>query len=190
MRWAQAGGPCLAGLMALAMPARAADAEPFDPAGSRAGITVDLRVAGKVDGRFGRVEGELHPVGDGRWQVQARIDAAALKLDGPAWMQRSTRSSRFLDVERHPRIEFVSAPFTRELLRDGGELAGDLSLRGRTRPVGFRIEPSTCDTPGHACPIRVRGTVSRRAFGMVAQRLWLRDEVGFEFQVRLRGSGS
>ena len=171
MRWAQAGGPCLAGLMALAMTARAADAEPFDPAGSRAGITVDLRVAGKVDGRFGRVEGELHPVGDGRWQVQARIDAAALKLDGPAWMQRSTRSSRSNS-------------------RDGGELAGDLSLRGRTRPVGFRIEPSTCDTPGHACPIRVRGTVSRRAFGMVAQRLWLRDEVGFEFQVRLRGSGS
>ena len=168
------------------MTARATDAEPIDSAASQAGITVDLRVAGKVDGRFGKVEGELHPVGDGSWQVRARIDAGALRLDGPAWMQRSTRSSRFLDVERHPRIEFVSAPFARELLRDGGELAGELSLRGRRRPVAFHVLPADCDAPGHGCPIRVNGVVSRRAFGMVSQRLWLRDEVGFDFQVRLR----
>ena len=186
MRWARAGGPCLAGLMALAMNARAADAEPIDAAASHAGITVDLRVAGKVDGRFGRVEGELRPADGGRWQVVARIDARALKLDGPGWMQRSTRSPSFLDVERHPRIDFVSAPFVRELLRDGGELAGELSLRGRTRVVAFRLEPAECDAPGRGCPIRVRGTVSRRQFGMVAQRLWLRDEVGFDFQVRLQ----
>ena len=189
MRWAQAGG-CLAGLMALAMTARAATPEPIDPAGSRAGITVDLRVAGKVDGRFGRVEGELQPAGDGRWQVQARIDANALELDGPAWMQRSTRSPRFLDVERHPRIEFVSVPFARDLLRDGGELAGELSLRGRKRPVTFHVRPTECAAPGHDCPIRVHGIVSRRAFGMVSQRLWLRDEVGFDFQVRLRARKS
>ena len=52
--------------------------------------------------------------------------------------------------------------------------------------VAFRLEPAECDAPGRGCPIRVRGTVSRRQFGMVAQRLWLRDEVGFDFQVRLQ----
>src|SRR5688500_17284142 len=128
MHRSRAGGLCLAGLMALAMPAKAPVREPFDPAASAAGITVDLRVAGKVDGTFRRIEGELQPVAGGRWQVQVRVDARGLTLDGPAWMQRSTRSSRFLDVEKYPEIVFVSHPFARGLLQTGGKLAGDLSL--------------------------------------------------------------
>src|SRR5688572_21932715 len=181
MKGHRAGGLCLAGLMALAMPAKPVVREPFDPAASSAGITVDLRVAGKVDGRFRRIDGELEPVAGGLWQVQARVDARELKLDGPAWMQRSTRSARFLDVERYPEIRFVSLPFDRKLLRSGGKLAGDLDLRGRNKRVAFRLEPAECDDPGRDCAIRVRGTVSRREFGMTSQRLWLRDEVGFEF---------
>jgi len=181
-----AGGLCLAGLMALAMPARSADTEPFDPAASDAGIAVVLRVAGRVDGRFGKIDGELRPADGERWRVHARIDARSLVLAGPAWMQRSMRSPKFLDVENHPRIDFESVSFDRALLRTGGALAGDLTLRGRTARVAFRIEPATCDDPGHGCPIRVRGTVSRKAFGMGAQRLWLRDAVDFDFDVGLR----
>jgi polyisoprenoid-binding protein YceI len=186
MKRHRAGGLCLAGLMALAMPAKSVEREPFDPARSTAGITVDLRVAGEVDGRFGRIEGELEPAEGGLWRVQVRVDARELVLDGPGWMQRSTRSPRFLDVERHPRIIFVSLPFKRALLHDGGALAGDLDLRGRQKRVAFRLEPAACDQPGRDCPIRVRGSVSRREFGMTAQRLWLRDEVGFDFGVRLQ----
>jgi polyisoprenoid-binding protein YceI len=183
----RAGGLCLAGLMAaMAMPARPADIEPFDPRASDAGIVVDLRVAGRVDGRFGKIEGELRPADGDRWRVHVRIDARSLKLDGPAWMQRSTRSEKFLDVERHQRIVFESVPFERGLLRTGGELAGDLSLRGRTAHVSFTVERAECDDPGRACPIRAHGTVSRRTFGMSSQRLWLRDAVGFDFQVRLK----
>lgn len=180
------GGLCLAGLLALAMPARSADIEPFDPKASEAGITVDLRVAGKVDGTFGTIAGELQPADSDRWQVVVRIDSRSLAIDGPGWMQRSTRSAKFLDVEKYPRIDFTSVPFDRGLLRSGGELAGDLTLRGRTGRVAFRIEPAACDDPGRGCPIHVRGTVSRRAFGMTAQRFWLRDAVGFDFHVRLR----
>jgi polyisoprenoid-binding protein YceI len=186
MNRAWAGGLGLAGLLALATPVHADLAHAFDRSGSSAGITVDLRVAGEVDGRFGAIDGELRPEADGRWVVSAEVDAGALRLDGPAWMQRSMRSPRFLDVERHPRIAFRSEPFARELLQAGGELAGDLTLRGRTRRVAFRVEPSTCADPGLSCPIHVRGTVSRRAFGMTAQRLWLRDAVGFDFHARLR----
>jgi polyisoprenoid-binding protein YceI len=182
----RAGGLCLAGLMALAMPARSADTEPFDPAASHADITVDLRGAGRVGGRFGKIAGELRPADGERWRVHARIDARSLKLDGPGWMQRSMRSPKFLDVENHPRIDFESVAFERALLRTGGELAGDLTLRGRTRHVRFRIEPAACDDPGRGCPIQVRGSVSRRAFGMVSQRVWLRDAVGFDFDVGLR----
>lgn len=186
----RAGGLCLAGLMALAMPAKSAEREPFDPAASTAGITVDLRVAGRVDGHFRHMQGELEPVANGLWQVQARVDARELKLEGPGWMQRSTRSERFLDVEHYPEIRFVSLPFDRKLLLSGGKLVGDLDLRGLHKRVAFRLEPATCNQPGRDCPIRVRGIVSRRAFGMTAQRLWLRDEVGFEFGVRLQKQAS
>lgn len=184
---AWAGGLCLAGLVGAAtaaVPMR----ETFDPDRSSAGFEVSLRLAGQVQGRFQRVEGELQPEGD-TWRVRVRLDARELDLDGPAWMVRATRSDKFLDVDRHPDIHFESEPFSRDLLRRGGELAGQLRLRGRLRPVSFRIDPAACPQPGHRCDIRVSGQVSRRAFGMNSQRVWVRDEVGFDFRVRLQPAG-
>ena len=54
------------------------------------------------------------------------------------------------------------------------------------RPVRFQVDPSGCEAPGYDCDIHVSGEVSRREFGMDAYRLWLKDEVGFDFRVRLR----
>jgi polyisoprenoid-binding protein YceI len=178
-----AGGLCLAGLVwatALAAPMR----EDFDPAASRATFEVDLRLLGRVQGRFHELEGELQP-GAGLWRVRVRLDARSLDLDGPPWMVRSTRSEKFLDVERHPDIHFESEDFARELLETGGQLGGQLHLRGRTRPVVFRVAPARCAAPGRQCDIRVYGSVNRRDFGMTAQRMWVHDEVGFDFRVRL-----
>jgi polyisoprenoid-binding protein YceI len=104
-------------------------------------------------------------------------------------MVRATRSDKFLDVERHPDIRFESETFARELLAKGGELRGKLRLRGRTRPVTFRVEPSGCKSPGRTCDIHVHGSVSRRDFGMNAQRVWVKDEVDFDFRVRLQPMG-
>lgn len=164
--------------------------ERIDPARSEAGIRVDMRVGGDVDGRFDRVEGELRPAGPGLWQVEVRLDAGGLAMDGPEWRARMTRSEKFLDVANHPRIRFVSRPFPRALLREGGLLAGELHLRGQVRGVTFRLDPSRCDAPGHGCPLRVHGGVRRRDFGMDAYRLWVQDEVAFDFRVRLRHAGA
>lgn len=178
------GAVCLAGLVGVVM--AAPQRESFDPEQSRASFQVNLRLAGDVDGQFRRIEGELEPVGARKWRVQVRVDARDLAMDGPGWMLRSTRSRSFLDVERHPEIGFVSEAFGRELLLSGGALQGELSLRGRQQPVSFTLAPSTCKRPGHGCPIRVHGSVSRRSFGMQSQRLWVNDTVGFDFRVRLR----
>lgn len=164
--------------------------EAFDPDKSSARFEVHLRLSGDVPGSFGAIEGELEPAADGQWRVQVRVDAQGLELDGPGWMLRSTRSRSFLDVERHPVITFISEPFDRELLRTGGNLGGQLELRGRTGTVAFTLGPSTCRRPGHGCDIRVTGEISRRAFGMNSQRMWVRDEVGFDFRVRLRHAPS
>ena len=170
--------------MAMAAPTR----ESFDPARSAASFGVKLRLSGDVPGQFGSIEGELEPEADGRWRVQVRVDARTLDLEGPGWMLRSTRSKSFLDVEHHPEIRFTSEPFDRTLLGGGGPLQGQLYLRGRSRPVTFTLAPSGCKRPGHGCDIRVRGEVSRRSFGMNSQRMWLRDEVSFDFHVRLRNT--
>lgn len=163
-----------------------ADSPLIDPATSRAGIEVDLRLGGRVRGDFQALEGRIDRLEDERLQVSVRLDARSLVLDGPAWMGRSMRSSKFLDVEAHRWIHFRSEPFAPELVRNGGTLAGTVELRGVARPVAFRVAPSACETPGYDCDIPVAGQVSRRDFGMEAYRVWLRDEVGFDFHVRLR----
>ncbi|MFY2763956.1 YceI family protein [Arenimonas sp. MALMAid1274] len=178
------GAVCLAGLVSAAASDAIPMRETVDPALSSARFEVGLRLSGLVHGSFRQIEGELEPDGR-RWRVQVRVDARELELDGPGWMERSTRSRSFLDVDRHPQIRFISAPFTRALLRSGGPLEGELHLRGRVRPVAFTLSPARCPRPGHGCDIRVSGMISRRDFGMTSQRMWLRDEVGFDFRVRL-----
>lgn len=179
------GALCLAAAVVPAT-ARGELREPFDPVASTATFEVTLRVTGPAQGRFRHIEGELAGDDRGRWRVQVRVDARGLELDGPDWMLRSTRSPSFLDVDKHPEIRFRSQPFTRELLATGGELRGRLELRGEDRLVAFTLLPADCDRPGRDCDIQVHGEVSRRAFGMTSQRVWVRDEVAFDFRVRLR----
>ena len=174
----------------VAADSAAAPAEPriaaLAPAASKARIVVEMRLAGEVRGRFEHIEGELVALPDGRCVVRVRLDARRLHLDGPSWRVRMTRSEHFLDVENHPDIRFVSAPFERALLRTGGRLDGALRLRGRERPVTFALAPSDCPVAGPGCGLHVSGQISRREFGMVAYRLWVQDGVAFDFKVRLR----
>lgn len=162
------------------------DAPEIDAAASRAGIVVDLRIGGRVEGDFKTLEGRIERLDDGRLQVWVRLDARSLVLNGPAWMGRSMRSDKFLDVQAHQWIQFRSEPFHPDLVRDGGVMAGSLQLRDQARPVRFQVRASGCDSPGYACEIPVSGEVSRRDFGMEAYRVWLHDRVGFDFHVRLR----
>jgi polyisoprenoid-binding protein YceI len=185
MNRARAGAFCLAWLLVGSVAAAMPERERFDPKASTASIVVGLWLPTSLKGRFETIEGELQPAAKGQWRVQARLDARALVLDGPAWMVRATRSEKFLDVVRYPEISFVSEPFAPTLLAAGGDLTGKLRLRGRTRPVSFTLAPSSCEHPGRDCEILVSGGVDRRDFGMTSHRLWVRDTVEFEFRVRL-----
>jgi polyisoprenoid-binding protein YceI len=159
----------------------------FDPAHSQASFKVRMRIARPAVGHFLDVRGELQGEGT-RQRVAVEVDGRRLRFEGPAWMERVTRSDDFLDVDRHPRIRFRSAAFAPALLRDGGELRGELTLRGMTQAVAFRVLPAGCATPGRGCDIAVVGKVSRHAFGMEAYRLAVRDMVEFTFRVRLTPS--
>lgn len=160
-------------------------AQVFDPARSQARFKVHLRLLPGATGHFLDVRGELQPDG-GQQRVEVEVDGRKLRFEGAAWMAKVTRSESFLAVDQHPRIRFRSDAFAPALLRDGGQLRGELTLRGETRPVAFKVKPADCDAPGRDCEIVVTGRVSRNAFGMHAYRLTVRDAVDFEFQVRLK----
>lgn len=157
----------------------------FDPARSQARFKVRMRLLPAATGHFLDVRGELQSEG-GRQRVEVAVDGRRLRFAGPAWMAKVTRSADFLDVDAHPQIRFRSDAFAPALLREGGALRGELTLRGQARPVAFSVTPAACATPGRDCDIVVTGRISRRAFGMHAYRLTVRDAVDFEFQVRLQ----
>jgi polyisoprenoid-binding protein YceI len=148
---------------------------------------VQLRARSReVEGRMAAPQGELAGSAVAGWQVRVRVDGRGLRVDGPPWMERITRSDAFLAVHRHPAIVFRSGPFDDALLHAGGQLPGTLTLRGLTRPVSLRLLPSDCARPGQDCDIHVQGQLSRHDFGMTAYRAFLRDAVQVRFRVRLR----
>lgn len=156
----------------------------FDPGRSSASFRVHMRFLPSPNGQFSVVTGELQ---DERAQqrVVVAVDGRSLTLDGPGWMTHVTRSDDFLAVDRYPEISFRSVAFAPALLRSGGVLSGQLFLRGVRRDVAFQLLPSICTRPGRDCDIRVVGRISRREFGMTAYRITVKDNVDFDFRVRL-----
>jgi polyisoprenoid-binding protein YceI len=157
----------------------------FDPKASTARFKVDVRLPIRAEGRFPDVHGAFHRLDDGQCQVQVELDASAVVYDGPEWLAKLTRSPAFLDADAHPQVRFVSAPFPLQQLNGGGPLRGRLTLRGRERPVEFRLAPAACVDAGYGCPLHVSGEVSRRDFGMQAYRFTVKDAVRFEFTILL-----
>jgi len=185
-----AGLILLVGLADTPTPVPAKDATlAIDGAHSSARFIVRLRWGMRTEGTIAKVSGEL--VGDAArgWKVRVDADGRVLKVSGPRWMERSTRSAQFLDVDKHPEIRFQSQAFSDQVLHEGGPVHGELTLRGLTQPVSFRLLPSACAHPGRDCDLQVNGTLSRAKFGMTAYRATVKDNVELRMRVRFLPSG-
>lgn len=69
----------LAAVLAGPLPVAPA-AQVIDPPRSDATFRVSVRLPIRVEGSFDRVEGALTPAADGHWQVEAAVDARAIRL--------------------------------------------------------------------------------------------------------------
>lgn len=188
-RWLLAG---LAGLGLAAVPSRLpaqSTSLAIDGSQSSARFIVNLRLKLRTEGRISKVAGEMQGDPVGGWTVLVAADGRSLKVSGPRWMDRATRSDDFLAVDSHPDIRFRSEPFSDAVLHEGGRIAGELTLRGLTRAVSFRLLPSACANPGRDCDLQVHGTISRTEFGMTAHRFSVRDDVLLQMRVRLQAAG-
>jgi len=162
-----------------------AHAAVIDSSRSVARFSIHPRLPIPSQGRFESLNGALLPVSKKQWKVEVQVDARKLSFKGPQWLARMARSEDFLDAEKHPDIKFISIPFSKTLLEKGGDLQGQLFLRGLQKTVSFHIENSGCANPGYDCDLVVSGSVMRRDFGMQAYRFSIKDNVDFEFRIRL-----
>jgi len=117
----------------------------LDTTHSSIAFTVRHMVVAKVHGRFSRYEGTLTlPAGEltganlAQGSVEVSIDTASIDTQVEA-RDNHLRSPDFFDVERFPRITFRSTGVSRKA-GEGLRIAGELTLRGITRPVELETE--------------------------------------------------
>lgn len=188
MRTALRAALCLGAL--LAVPAARSEALQVDTAQSRATFSLRALLVKRIEGEFGRVEGVItRDAAAGRFGVDVRIDANSVSMSRASFADWA-RSADFFDAARQPWIRFRADEQPERALRDGGEVRGELTLRGVTRAASFVLEPSECPRPGIDCAVRARGEVRRSDFGMDARRIVLGDRVRLEFAIRAQAAPS
>lgn len=181
----------IAALAVLGVPPRPAGASTYRIDERFGSIAFSVSVLGlfSVSGRFLRFAGDL--VLDPRRPEATAIDVsvATAEVDLPLAEQRELiRSPAYFDSDRHPTARFVSqavsVPTPDRFLIDGL-----LTLRGVTNPV--RLEARLTERGRDAqrgidtADVIAQATVSRSAFGMVADRLLLSDRVRLDIKVRI-----
>ena len=169
----------------------------IDPSHATAGFRVRHLMVSHVRGHLGPVSGtvfidERDPA---RSRVEVSIDVRGLDSRDPK-RDEHLRSADFFDVEHHPTVTFrstrVEAP--RGLSGDV-QVAGELTIRGVTRPVTLQVEPlgpAIQDPWGNARRgVSARGRVSRKDWGLTwnlaieAGGVAVGDEVTLEIDAEL-----
>lgn len=169
----------------LALLSTVAAATAIDPVASNIGFNLRMRWGQVLEGRFPTYTGDIQALGDGRRRVHLRLSAADVEIVGNRGYTRLTRGSGFFDAGRWPTVAFESDPYTPQLTRDGGELAGMLEIRGVRRREVFTIEPAVCTAPGIACDVVASGSVDRNDYGVDRWGLVIGSRVVFKLRMRV-----
>ena len=179
-------------LLALALlacaPGAASAQAAIDPGHSWLGFEVYTRFGQRVAGEFPEFQGQVETLADGRQRVRLQVATSQARIPERPRYTSWMRGASFFDTGRHPLMEFVSEPYPVELLRHGGTLRGQLTLRGVTRPQRLEVQPATCERPGIDCQIRVSGSIDRSDFDMRQWQLALADRVWLLARLQLDGS--
>ena len=169
---------------ALAGPVRA-ESEGFYPASAvepiapgKVHVRFKVKVFGllSVMGRFDRLFGGFVSSPEGHTTgVRMQIDASSVTTDD-AWRDDYLRGPSFFATDSYPHITFSGRCLGRG--DDGAmQLAGNLSLRGTSRPVVFEFESTGTETDDSADVYRARTTIRRSEFGLNAMEHLISDEV-------------
>ncbi|MCX6597163.1 MAG: YceI family protein [Acidobacteria bacterium] len=114
----------------------------IDGAHSAAQFSVTHMMVSKVRGSLGQVSGTavFDPKNLAASKVNATVDVAAINT-GQAKRDGHLKSPDFFDTEKFPKLTFESTKWWKE--GDKVKVAGNLTLRGVTKPVVLDAEIST-----------------------------------------------
>ena len=109
-----------------------------DPVHSEVSFVVRHMMVSKVRGRFDKFEGTIVTAEDPlKSSVTASVDLTSINT-GQEQRDAHIRSADFFEVEKHPMMTFASTGVHAE--GDHFLLDGDLSIKGVTKPVTFKLE--------------------------------------------------
>ncbi|MGD0699886.1 MAG: YceI family protein [Trebonia sp.] len=123
---------------AVEIPGYVAGTWAIDPVHSEVSFTVRHMMVSKVRGRFDTFEGTIVTGADPLSStVTATVDLSSINT-GQEQRDAHIRSADFFEVEKHPHMTFASTGVRPE--GDHFLLDGDLTLKGVTKPVTFKLE--------------------------------------------------
>lgn len=110
----------------------------LDPSHSSVGFTVRHMMVSKVRGKFADFTAEIHIADDPAGStVSATVQVASVDT-GDAGRDEHLRTNDFFDIAEHPTMTFRSTGLSGS--GDRYELAGDLTIKGVSKPVTFDLE--------------------------------------------------
>jgi len=173
-------------LVAFLLPAACLQAQVVDTARSHFGFEVRTRIGQRIEGVFPHYEAVMDALPDGRKQVRLTLYTREVEIPGRDTHTRWARGDSFFDAARYPVITFVSQPYNPQLLAEGGELDGVLTIRGISHPERLWVAEPDCARAALDCDAVVRGSVRRARYGMDNWQWALGDRVAFVLRVRLK----
>jgi polyisoprenoid-binding protein YceI len=122
-----------------------------------------------VRGHFAEVSatGDLHPEHPESSTVEVTINTASIRTHNEQ-RDNDLRASNFLEVEKYPTITFKSTKIE-PAAPDRGTMAGDLTIKGITRPVTLKVvKYGEFNDPmmGHRIAYAAETKINRKDFGM------------------------
>ncbi|PTQ93566.1 polyisoprenoid-binding protein YceI [Mucilaginibacter yixingensis] len=141
----------------------------LDPMHSEVQFKVKHLVISTVTGSFKSFEGsfEANEEDFSDAQIEFSLDVDSIDTNQE---QRDghLKAGDFFDVENHPKITFKSTSFTKTG-DDEYKLAGDLTIKGVTKPVNLNVEHGGIATDFYGntkAGFEVTGKINRKDFGL------------------------
>lgn len=141
----------------------------LDPMHSEVQFKVKHLVISTVSGFFKSFEGELDTANDDFSDASISFSLDINSIDtNQTQRDEHLKSAEFFDAEQYPKISFKSTSFTKEG-DDEYALAGDLTIKGITKPVTLAVEfgGAATDFYGNTkAGFEITGKINRKEFGL------------------------
>lgn len=158
----------------------------LDEASSRITAKIPLLGVAGTTIAFPKMQGVVLVASEGDVSLDVTVDARGLTAND-SMMQAEVRGPRFFDVAHFPNLHFVGRAYTPKTAQTG-DLAGDLTIKGVTRPTILHVTfagPPLRQPANAPLELTAQTTINRRDFNMTALPVVVGRKVAITIRARL-----